>query len=108
MDSQSTTVQLTPAAVLSELIWGYRKTQALHVAAKLAICDVRRDGPQTVGEIAAAVGAHEPSLHRLLRALTLVGVLTESVIDNWGDAEARQILRNCRAGGLSIIEGLPA
>lgn len=48
--------------------------QALHAVAALGIADLLADGPRTVEALAAAIGAHRPSLYRLLRLLTGVGV----------------------------------
>ena len=66
-----------PEALLNGMLAGFMESQALHVAARLAICDVLRDGSATCGTIADAVGAHEPSLRRLLRFLVAMGILTE-------------------------------
>jgi O-methyltransferase domain len=41
------------------------------------VADRLADGPRTSEELAAAVGAHAPTLYRLLRALAAVGVLYE-------------------------------
>jgi hypothetical protein len=62
---------------LMEMIYGSMVTQALHVAAKLKVFDVLRDGPKTAGLIAEATGAHGPALRRLLRSLTALSVLAE-------------------------------
>ena len=48
---------------------GFRTTQLIHVAAKLGIADVLKDGPQDASALARAVGAHPRALYRLLRAL---------------------------------------
>jgi O-methyltransferase/methyltransferase family protein len=66
-----------PVAELRSLISGYRITQALHVAAVLGVPDQLADGPRTSDELATRVGAHAPSLYRLLRALAGVGVLEQ-------------------------------
>ncbi len=63
--------------VLGQMLNGFMASQALHVAAKLAIVDVLHDGPATGHQIADAVGAHAPTLRRLLRFLTTVDILTE-------------------------------
>jgi DNA-binding IclR family transcriptional regulator len=52
-------------------------SQALHVAARLAVFEVLGDGPKTAHEIAADCGAHTLALYRLLRFLTAVDVLSE-------------------------------
>ena len=52
-------------------------TQALHVTAALGIADRLADGPRSTADLAAATGAHGPSLYRLLRMLAGVGVFAE-------------------------------
>ena len=50
----------------------------VHTAAELGIADHLSEGPRGIGFLAAQIGAHTPSLARLLRALTAIGVLHES------------------------------
>jgi hypothetical protein len=59
------------------LVNGYQASQAIHVAATLGIADCLKDGSRTSEEVAAAVGAHPPSLYRLLRALASLGIFRE-------------------------------
>ena len=66
-----------PQPSIRDLLWGFAISQAVYVAAKLAVFDFLGDGPKTSGELADSVGAHEPSLRRLLRALTSVQLLRE-------------------------------
>lgn len=56
------------------LVNGYQVSQALAVAATLRLSDHVAAGPRTPAELAVATGTHEPSLSRLLRALTAIGV----------------------------------
>lgn len=63
-----------PAARVMELVTGFFLSQALRTAAELEIADHLAGGPLTTAELAAAAGAHEPSLYRLLRALASAGV----------------------------------
>ena len=67
-----------PSAELMHLINGYQVSQALHVAATLGVADHLKDGPKPSEALAAACGAHPPSLYRLLRALAAVGVFRET------------------------------
>jgi SAM-dependent methyltransferase len=62
---------------VAQLARGFWLSQALYAAAKLAVFDALRERPRAVQEIAQICGAHEPSLHRLLRFLTAVDVLCE-------------------------------
>ncbi len=72
------TTDLTPSMQLLQMMNGYRMMQGLYVAAKLGIADLLRDGPRRSEELAQAVGAHARSLHRLLRALASLDVVTET------------------------------
>ncbi|HEY2474634.1 MAG TPA: methyltransferase [Candidatus Cybelea sp.] len=56
------------------MIDSYRVTAIIYVAARLGIADILTNGPKSSDELALEVGAHEPSLRRLLRALLTVGV----------------------------------
>jgi SAM-dependent methyltransferase len=60
-----------------QLLNSFLTVQALHVAAGLGIADLLADGPVSVEDLAAATGAHRPSLYRLLRMLAGAGVFTE-------------------------------
>jgi O-methyltransferase domain/Dimerisation domain len=64
-------------ALLQQMSNGYWGTQILSVAATLGIADLLADGPQGVEALAAATDTHAPSLHRLMRALSGLGVVKE-------------------------------
>src|SRR5262249_44487490 len=64
----------SPQAVLLEMWSGYVVSRALSVVAELAIADHLADGPKTDAELAAATGANEDALHRVLRMLAARGV----------------------------------
>src|SRR5262245_43679313 len=66
-----------PREQLREHIMGFRITQMIHVAARLGIADRLSGGPRTPRELAAASGADESALHRLLRALASIGLFAE-------------------------------
>jgi Dimerisation domain len=65
------------ASRLSQMIIGYRVSQALYVAAKLGIADSLHEGPKSCEALATATGVHPDALYRVLRALASVGVFTE-------------------------------
>jgi hypothetical protein len=50
---------------------------ALGAAAELGIADALADAPRTADDVARAVGAHPPSVRRLLRVLAPTGVVAE-------------------------------
>ncbi len=67
-----------PLAVsLMGLVTGSWVAQAVSVAAHLKIADHLAYGPRSADDLAAAVGAHAPTLHRLLRALSDVSIVQE-------------------------------
>ncbi|MGP4029496.1 methyltransferase [Actinomadura sp. 3N407] len=74
----STEVPENPLAVsMMGLLTGGWVAQAVSVAARLKIADELASGPRSAADIARAVGAHPPTLRRLLRALSDVGVVKE-------------------------------
>jgi hypothetical protein len=76
-ESPQPTDPMPPAVALRHLLYGYRLSQAIYVAAKLGIADVLKDGPKTSDELATAVGAHPDALHRLLRVLASVDIFAQ-------------------------------
>ncbi len=66
-----------PSLQLFEIAIGFMKSQAIYVAAKLGIADLLKDGPKKVDELASITGVHGNSLHRLLRALAGMEILSE-------------------------------
>ncbi len=63
-------------ATLFRLSSGYRRTQALYVAAKLGIADRLAEEPRDAASLARELGVHPDRLFRLLRYLASLGVLT--------------------------------
>jgi hypothetical protein len=49
----------------------------VYAGAKLGIADHLAAGPKSAAELAPATGTHAPSLHRLMRSLAGLGILTE-------------------------------
>jgi SAM-dependent methyltransferase len=67
----------TGPLVLQTLLNGYRRTALLYLAAKLGLADLLAKGPRSSAELAQSLGAHAPSLHRVLRGLVALGVCSE-------------------------------
>jgi len=49
----------------------------VYAAAKLGLADHLADGPKSAAELAGATGTHAPALHRFMRTLASLGILTE-------------------------------
>jgi hypothetical protein len=69
--------QPPPAAEVLRLATAYQASRALYVATKLGVPDLLADGSRSADDLAATIGAHAPSLRRLMRALAAFGVLAE-------------------------------
>lgn len=64
------------SSVLLEMMYGYQKSQALFVAAKLGIADILSKGSKTADELAKATGVNSRSIYHLMRMLSSVGVFS--------------------------------
>jgi hypothetical protein len=62
---------------MRDLITAYWVSQLIFVAAELGIADQLHGHPRTVTDLSKRVGADAGRLHRVLRALATVGVVTE-------------------------------
>lgn len=94
--------------VLQALLDGYRSTALLYVAAKLGLADLLADSPRGSSELAESLGAHAPSLHRVLRGLVALGVCSEERDGRFGLTEIGACLRAETPGslrGLAILCG---
>lgn len=76
------------------MVFGFFPAKTLQVAAELALADHLADGPRTTVQLAEASASHAPTLHRLLRALALLGVVEEREAGVFGLTELGQSLRS--------------
>ena len=68
---------ISPSLQVARLMDGYLTTQLLYVAVKLGIAELLAAGPQAIQTIAAASGADEGALYRVMRGLAAEHILTE-------------------------------
>lgn len=68
---------LPPPAQMMNLISGKFATQMVAVAAHIGVADRLKDGPRTSDEVAKAAGTHPDATYRLLRGLSVFGVVVE-------------------------------
>ena len=69
---------VTSRADLRSMLTGFRVSAALSVAAELGISDHLAGGRRTLDQLAEATSSDPDTLHRLLRALTAIGVYDQS------------------------------
>ena len=75
---RDTLVMPPPAHVqLIQMGTGYWVSRIVYAAAKLGLADRLAKGPMSADQLAGPTGAHAPSLHRLMRTLAGLGVLSE-------------------------------
>jgi len=69
-------VSVPPHRQLLEMAAGYRVSQIVYVAAKLALADHLADGPKSAAELAPLTNTHPKSLYRLLRILASLDIVS--------------------------------
>lgn len=66
-----------PHAQLIQMAAGAWVSGIVYAAARLGLADQLASGPKSAAEVAGPTGTHAPSLHRLMRTLASLGILTE-------------------------------
>ena len=84
---------LVERSPIVDLSLGPITAQAIHTAADLGLADLLAGGLRTSGELALETGTPAPTLRRLLRALTALGVLAQDGPDRFGLTELGGHLR---------------
>lgn len=92
-----------PEAFLMQLLSGFMATQYVHVAAKLGLADLLKDGPLGAEELASRCGADADGLRRLLRALASMGIFAETADARFEMTELANPLRTDTASSLNGI-----
>lgn len=82
-----------PAQTVMHMALGYLMSRSLHVATELGVADHLDNGPRALAELATRIGAHGPSLRRLLRALAAQGIFREDSEDRFANTPASDLLR---------------
>jgi ubiquinone/menaquinone biosynthesis C-methylase UbiE len=74
----------TPSQQLVGMITSYWHSMAIHVAAKLKLADLVKDGPKSAEQLAQATKTQPQALYRLLRALASVEIFAEDAQGRFG------------------------
>jgi len=88
---------------LFEMATAYWLSQAIYFAAKLGIADLLRDGPQSGVTLAASTGSDAPSLFRLMRALSSVGIFAHRGRDRFAHSRMAESLQTDVHGSLRAM-----
>ena len=74
----------TPEDQMMQWITSKWITKPIYVATELGIADLLRDGPKSIDALAKETDTHAPTLYRLLRALSSVGIFVETDARKFG------------------------
>lgn len=93
-EPEQVSAEVSPAAQLMQMIFGFVTTQAISVAARLNLADLLNDGAKTVDELARATGTQARPLYRILRALASVGIFAEDAAGRFSLTRLAEPLRS--------------
>ena len=93
-------VTLPPPLVLMKLIGDYMPARSIGVAAEFGIADQLKDGSKSVSELAESTGTHAPSLYRMLRLLTRIGVFAHHQPECFANTDLSAYLRSDVPGSM--------
>jgi len=88
---------------LFEMATAYWLSQAIYVAAKLGIADLLKGGPQSCVALAASTGSDAPSLFRVMRALSSVGIFSQLGRDRFALSRLAESLQTEVHGSLKAM-----
>ncbi|MFF0436141.1 methyltransferase [Streptomyces sp. NPDC004327] len=86
-----------------EIVTSYWVSRAVHAGTALGVPDLVAEAPRTAAELAAATGTDPRSLHRLLRALEGVGVLSVDDEGRYATTALGDTLRTDVPGSLASL-----
>jgi hypothetical protein len=89
---------LPSATQLIQMATGYWVSRIVYAAAKFRLADHLAGGPKSAAELAELTGTHAPSLHRLMRALASLGILSEDANRRFGLAPLGEALKSGAPG----------
>lgn len=97
------TPQVNSAEQIMQVAFGYVGSICLHVAAKLGIADLLRDGPAHIDALASQTSVQADALYRVLRALASMGIFTEAAPRSFALTPTAELLRSDVRGSLRAV-----
>jgi O-methyltransferase domain/Dimerisation domain len=102
----------SPQAQLIQIATAYWASSLLHFAAEMELADRLAHGPKTAAELAQATGSDAPSMYRVMRTLSGMGLFSEDSSRRFSLTPLGEALRSGRPGSVRssvlIFAGLAA
>jgi hypothetical protein len=92
-----------PPLALLQMMMGAWVTQAVGTFARLRMADYLAEGPTAASIVAERAGTNPDATHRLMRALTMVGVLAETAPRTYALTPVGQLLRSDVPGSMRAL-----
>jgi O-methyltransferase domain/Dimerisation domain len=86
--------EVPPEGQLMQALFGFMVSKGLSVAASLGVADALKDGPMYYIDLAAAVGADQKALHRVMRLLSGLGIFEETKAGEYKLTPVSDLLRS--------------
>ncbi len=100
MQKTSGDAPVPPHAVLSRLLFGKQLTASLAALARLGVADHMQSDFTPVEDLAAKVGAHAPSLYRVMRMLAAMGVFRQGPERTFALTPVGELLKSDAPGSM--------
>jgi hypothetical protein len=111
-DYKSATRDILPPHIqLIQMGRAYIVSRTVYAAAELGLADQLACGPKSAAELAHVLDLHAPSLHRLMRSLASLGILTEQAEQRFALTSLGEALKTGAPGSARasvMISGRPA
>jgi hypothetical protein len=101
---------LAPHVQLIQMGRAHVVARTVYAAAKLRLADQLASGPKSAAELAGPMHVHAPSLHRLMRTLASLGILTEQTEQRFALTDLGEALKTGAPGSARsslMISGSP-
>jgi ubiquinone/menaquinone biosynthesis C-methylase UbiE len=99
-DNSRCTSAVAPNLAILEKLQGLWLARAIHVAVRLGLPGLLGNGPKRLSELASTTDSNEPALHRLLRCLKHLGIITEISPEFYSGTSLSERLQRDRSDSL--------
>lgn len=95
--------EIPPPMQLMQMLTGFMVSRSICAAAELGIADKLKPGPLYYIDLAKAIGANQKTLHRLMRALSAIGIFAEPKPGTYALTALSDLLRSDVPGSMKHL-----